>query len=737
MSKMKSVKIDRRSFLKMLGWGGAGTALAGCDLPTTVTLEEGKEEVVSYLMPEEYVIPGIGVWYASTCLQCDAGCGLHGRVREGRVLKLEGNPDSPINHGKTCMMGQAGVQAHYNPDRVTSPMLRKNGTLQAVSWDEALSELNGRLGAVSGDRFAMVTGTVSGHQAVLVSALMEQMGSSNHFAHETINARVWRQVCEDMLGDPMPRLRLDKAQVILSFGADFLGTWLSPVHMATEYAKFRSAPRGMLVQIEPKMTLTGGNADLWLPARPGTEGALALGIANFVIERGWNKVNVTPNVRRALAEYDLPKVEEITGIPVSKIKRIASLLSERSPALVLAGASAAGFEDGYESVAAAMLLNIIVGAVGETIEASAQFPEAALLARQGSTADLIKFAKGLENKAFDVVLFANTNPVYTAPEALGLEKGLAEVGFKVAMTQFPDETAMLADLVLPLASPLEDWGTHVAAYQAGGDPVISVQQPLMEPIHKDVRGFGDVMLGLLKARNKEFEQFADYYAYLKTAMLNMPGLADKDNKNDAAWNNLLQKGLLSAKPAKGKLSIKAHTVEVAGYQHSKEYPLHLVPSARLGLWDGRHANIPWLQEAPDQIAKVVWDSWAELHPKTAHELGVKNGDIIRVSSASGSIETQVYIHKGVHPDVVAVPMGQGHTAYGRYAKNRGANPLKVLNPITDKKTGELATHATRVKVSKVPRKNILVKMGGSETQMGRPLVRTVSADQFRRTEGEG
>ena len=139
---MSNVKVNRRKFLKMLGWGGAGTALAGCDMPTTVTLEEGKEEVVSYLMPEEYVIPGIGVWYASTCTQCEAACGLHGRVREGRVLKLEGNPDSPINHGNTCMMGQSGVQGHYNPDRITTPMMRKGGSLQAVSWEDAMAELS-------------------------------------------------------------------------------------------------------------------------------------------------------------------------------------------------------------------------------------------------------------------------------------------------------------------------------------------------------------------------------------------------------------------------------------------------------------------------------------------------------------------------------------------------------------------------------------------------------------------
>jgi len=132
MSGTMSGKINRRGFLKTMGWGGAGAALAGCDLPSTVTLEEGKEEVVSYLMPEEYVIPGVGVWYASTCTQCSAGCSIHGRVREGRVLKLEGNPDSSLNNGKICMMGQAGVQGHYSPDRITKPMVRNGSDLTEI-----------------------------------------------------------------------------------------------------------------------------------------------------------------------------------------------------------------------------------------------------------------------------------------------------------------------------------------------------------------------------------------------------------------------------------------------------------------------------------------------------------------------------------------------------------------------------------------------------------------------------
>ena len=247
----------------MMGLGGVSATLGGCDLPTTVTLEEGKEEVTSYLVPEEFVIPGVGVWYASTCAQCPAGCGINGRVREGRVLKLEGNPETALNHGKLCMMGQSGVQGQYNPDRVTTPMMREGGTLMPVSWDKAMAAIKDKLGA-AGDRVAWMTGTISGHQAALVKNHLDAVGSARHYKYETINSAVWQAVNKDMLGHAMPRLRMDKAKVILSFGADFLGTWISPVHFAGEYAKFRTHNgRGTLIVAEPKMSITGGSADLW------------------------------------------------------------------------------------------------------------------------------------------------------------------------------------------------------------------------------------------------------------------------------------------------------------------------------------------------------------------------------------------------------------------------------------------------------------------------------------------
>jgi molybdopterin-containing oxidoreductase family iron-sulfur binding subunit len=734
---MSGYQLNRRTFLKLMGWSAAGTTLAGCDLPSTVTLEEGVEDVVSYLSPVEYAIPGVGVWYASTCLQCPSVCGIHGKVREGRALKLEGNPASPMNHGKLCQMGQASIQGHYNPDRLTRPLLNKDGKLTPIGWDEAWQLILDKVGPVaglSGERFAWMTGTVSGHQAVLLDSFMQSIGSGHHFVHEVIAPSVLRAVQQDMLGEAMPRMDLDNAKLIVSFGADFLGSWVAPLHFSTEYAKFRSAPRGVLVQIEPKMTLTGSNADLWVAIRPGTEGVLALGIAHVLQQQG---VDVPAHLAGSLTDYAPARVAEITGVAAERIEQIAALLKQHSPSLVLSGAPVEGHAHGYAASAAVLMLNSMLGNIGTTLLSSGDFPFPQLVAKAGGTRDLLAFAELASNKGLDVAFFYGANPLYTAPSYLKMNEALQNIPFKVAFSQFPDETTLAADLIVPISSTLESWGTHVGAYQPS-QGVIHVQQPLMERLYPNTVGLGDLLIRLLKPYQvTAFEVWGDYYTYLRSALSALPGEHRAGELTDEQfWNKALQTGVIEVSAVPKDLALNAVDIVLPEYVPDLNYPLHLVPYAQLGLWDGRNANLPWLQEAPDQISKVVWDTWAELHPSTAAKFGVEQGDMLEISSEQGSIQAVAYIFKGIHPDVIGVPMGQGHEEYGRYAKGRGANLFKILNPVTDARTGELALYATRVKITNKGKRDTLVIEGhGHSDQLGRKLVATISAAQFDSLEG--
>jgi anaerobic selenocysteine-containing dehydrogenase len=729
---MMNSGFDRRDFLKVLGWGGTAAALSGCGHGM---VEDGKETVVSYVETNDYMIPSISVYFNSTCAQCDAGCSIMGRVREGRVLKVEGNPNSTINRGKTCGLGQAGVQHHYNPDRVREPLLRTGDQGEAITWEKAYALISDKLKGVSGEEIAFLTGGVSGHLKVLLGNYLDSFGCKNHFVYEAIGPAVVRAANKKSYGIEMPRFNISKAKVVLSFGADFLGAWVSPVHFSQQYAQFRKGAdgqRGVLIQVESKMTLTGANADRWLAVRPGTEGILALGIVNAL---GTHGVTLPGDVAAAVKGYDKERVSKDTGVSAEQIDKIAALLKARTPSLVLAGSAAEGYAHGSQNAAAINLLNHVLGNVGKTVEQAEVVPFPQMAPAKGNTAALKSLNDGLSAGKYKVLFSHAANPVFTAPGAMKFKDNMAKAGFKVAFTHYLDETAMQADLVLPLDSALEDWGTQVPEYLATCAQ-INIQQPLMEKLHAGTRGMGDILLALLKQRRaEEYKGFEDYYAYLRGAILkNKAAFGGSKVDDDVFWNETLSKGIIKLEGTVSGLSGRAGAAGLslpAPAPIDAQYPLQLIPSVNASLRDGRNANQPWLQESPDPLTTIVWDSWVEIHPKKAAELGIEEGDIVEVTGKNGSVKVQAYLFPGIHPDAISIPLGRGHEALGRYAKGYGVNPYQILDMVFDRETGELALHETRVKVSKTGERVIVVKDEGpvGGRQMGRKIVPRLSSDK--------
>jgi len=710
---MSKTKIDRRNFLKVLGLGTAGVAMAGCDMPSYVTSEEGVEKVYSYLAPEEYVIPGIGVWYASTCQQCPQACGIHGRVREGRVLKLEGNPDNAVSVGKICQMGQAGIQTHFHPERIQNPTI--NG--KQATWDEALALVKEKTSNAS-----WVTGTVSGHQRVLMDSHREASGSGRHYAVEVVNARAWEDASAAVLGDAHPNLHIDKARAILSIGADFLGTWGNPVKSMRDYGNFRNAPRGVLMTIEPAMSMTGASSDTWVAARPGSEAAVVLGIGYVLANKHGVSAAGMPSAAAAFAAMTPARVLELSGVTEVQLNKIADTLMANSPSLVLANAS-------HAAAKAAQVLNLMLGNVGQTITPGATMVGSALAPLTGSSKDLAEFAMDANAGKIGAVFITGTNPSFLAPKGLDMGAALSKIGFKVAIADFADETTKACDVVLPMSSPLESWGTHVPTN--GGTPgMVNIQQPLMENVYANTRGLGDILLSVAKGAGvNDLDGFEDYYGYLRTAVSAMIG---SDRELD--WNKVLQSGSVTVENASSTFT-SGGDVALSYSEPAKAGTLSLITSARQGLFDGRHANLPWMQEAPDQISKAVWDSWAEIHPKTAEKLGVKDGDYISINTANGAINTRVFTYKGIHQDAINVPMGRGHTDYGPYAQN-GVNPLFIMDATSgDRASTELLTSPIAATVTPTGENRHLVRLMDVDSQHGRKLIATITADQFSRNQG--
>jgi molybdopterin-containing oxidoreductase family iron-sulfur binding subunit len=567
---------------------------------------------------------------------------------------------------------------------------------------------------------------------VLLGNYLDSLNTKNHFVYEAVAPGVVRAANQKAYGVEMPRYRLDKAKVILSFGADFLGAWVSPVHFSQQYAQFRKGvdgQRGVLVQVESKMTLTGANADRWLAVKPGTEGVLALGIINAL-------GTAAGEVADLVKEYSLVRVSRETGVSVSQIEKVTALLKMRSPSLVLAGSAAEGYAHGSQNAAAINLLNQVLGNVGKTIEAPVSVPFPQMVPSKGNTAALKKFNDGLSAGKYKVVFSFGANPVFTAPGAFKFKDNFAKAGFKVAFAHYLDETALQADLVLPLDSALEDWGTQVPEYLTEGAQ-INIQQPLMEKLHANTRGVGDIVLALLKQKkSEEYKSYEDYYAYLRSALLQNKGaLGGGGADDDTFWTDTLSRGIV--KLAGSAVGLTGHQ-NVAGLklpavaEENEHYPLYLIPGVTASLRDGRHTNQPWLQESPDPLTTIVWDSWVEIHPKKATELGIVEGDIVEVTSRTGSVKAQVYIFPGIHPEAVSIPVGRGHDAMGRYAKGYGVNPFQIMDAVFEVETGELAMHETRVKIHKTGQRVLVVKDEGAAgaLQMGRKIASRVSTDQI-------
>nr|MBA2458672.1 molybdopterin-dependent oxidoreductase [Gemmatimonadales bacterium] len=308
--------IDRRRFLTVLGTTSAGGALAlsGCST-------DNVQKLVPYLVQSEDQVPGLATWYASTCTECPTGCGVHARTREGRAVKLEGNPEHPINQGKLCSRGQAALQGLYNPGRIKAPMARvADGSFQEIAWDDAIARLAGALGKAGG-RVAVISGAGRGTFSDLLDDWTSAL-AGRLVRYETFDDAPQRAANREVFGtDQLATYDFGRARYIVSFGADFLDTWGASIENARGFARshgFEEKDVAKFVFAAPRMNLTGLNADQWLPTRPGSEAALALAMANVLLaERGGGPVGLAG----ALAPYTPAMAERETGVPAGTIER--------------------------------------------------------------------------------------------------------------------------------------------------------------------------------------------------------------------------------------------------------------------------------------------------------------------------------------------------------------------------------------------------------------------------------
>jgi len=762
--------MKRRDFLKTGGVAGtAGLILDGCGKP---------QQLIPLLVSEDRFVPGEEGWVRTLCQQCSAGCGITVRVMQGESIrtidgqqkrvkavqakKIEGNPEHPISMGGTCARGQAGVQALYHPDRIQAPLKRLGprgtGQYQPITWKEAQQQLVTALQQqqASPQAIALLSGRRNrGTMGTLVERFAAGLGT-NVVSYDPFDPAPIRKAMELVTGvSRLPAVDFARANYLLSFNANLFETFLSPVRYMHSYGEFRQGRpgvRGKFVHAEPRLSQTAACADEWLPMKPGTEGLLALAMAHVIVnEKLYDAdfVNQRTNGFAAwsasLGDYAPEKVAAAIDVPAASIQRIAREFAARQPSVAI------GDSRDVASLTAIFALNALVGAYGRQggilfgaddisgpvptagsgLQASSPKPGAG---NPKPEVDIHALIGAMGQSQIKALVVLDTNPLFSLPEADKLRSALANVPFIASLASFLDETSVMADLILPSHVTLERWVDDVPE-PGVGFAVRTLGQPVVEP-RWETRDPGDVLIETAKAlggKAAEALPFENMAAAVKESFRSVHTLqagSTIDADFEAFYRKVTVAGgwwnpapaaaaAAAATPAKASVNFVVPSQPVAarpfaGDAAGMPYMLHIFPSAAFA--DGRSAHLPWLQEMPDPMTTVMWGSWVEINPETAHTMEIHEGDVLTIRSAHGLIELPAFLYPGLRPDVIAIPAGQGHTQFGRYAQNRGENPLRISQSVVDTTTGAVLQTGVRVGITKTGRNVRLVRFGASDAR---------------------
>ena len=728
-------KISRRDFLKLATVGATGTAiLTGCGPASRYVKRE------PYTKMPEYTYNGISTYYATTCRECAAGCGLIIRTMQGRALKVEGNPKHPLNLGKTCARGQVAVEGLYNPNRVRGPIKHKRGevlydkkynNIEAnMKWEDAIQVVSDALKDPAGVAFLM--GLSPDHLFDLVTDLTTGIGAAAPIRYGVASTFETRatlsQAAQNLFGQAgLPFFDLGNSDLVISFGANFVEPWLSQVSYNLAYSKMRRGNpdrRGYLIQFEPRMSQTASKADQWIPIAPGTEGKVALAIGRLVAEaRGGT-------IPPAFEAVDPQEISKATGVAINTLRNVTDRILNAVAPIAIPGGSTLGRDNGLSTAQAILALNAENNMIGKEggVFLSPLAPTEDAYHRPASVQEMKDLIDKMKSGAVKVLFIHWVNPVFELPKSLGFEDALKNVGTVISFATFPDETAVASDYVFPDRHGLESWGYQRVA-TGSPQPALSGLQPVVTGVYQkdssseilyDARATADVLIaasqsaGGAAAQALPYNDEVDFIQSQLEPLLSQPDGSFSAPEMNSFFAYFQQYGgwwqttpaliaPTTTDPLAGDLS-----VPLARFAGEGEF--FLLPFLSPTLAEAG-ANKPWLQQLGDPTTTVMWNTWVEMNPEAAHELGIENDDILRIVSEAGQVEAPVYLYPGIRPDTVAVPFGQGHTAYGGYAQGRGANPNNLLSANFNE-AGDLAFAGMKVRVEKTGKKRELARMEG-------------------------
>ena len=628
---------SRRDFLKMMGFGVAAASLAACEAPV--------RKAIPYLTKPDTIDPGIPNYYASTYTQGGDYCSVVVKTREGRPIKIEGNSLSKISQGGSSAQVQASVLSLYDKERLTGS--RKDGA--SIEWNTLDQEVIDKLTAVSssGGAIRIISNTILSPTFLqAINDFKAKYPGTEHITYDTQSASGMLAANESSFGTrALPSYNFSSAKTIVSLGADFLGTWISPVEFAKQYAKNRKVnaeQREMSrhYHFESNLSLTGANADYRGTMKPSEEGSVVVTLYNMIASKAGNQSAGSAN---AQTKY---------------LKKAANdLWNSRGKSLVVSGSN----DPAIQTLVNGM--NEMLGNYGSTINlAQSNY-------RKGNDAEMNAFIDELKSGAIGGVIFYNCNPIYNHPRSAEIAEGIAKAAVSVSTSDRMDETASLVGFVAPDHHYLESWGD--AEPQKG---LFSLCQPTISPIF-NTRQAGESLLTWSGNSSSYFDYLKGYWQanmYMESEALGFQYF----------WDKSLQDGVLEIKSnAQEEASASATDAASAASSIAQNYKsdsgFELCLYQKVGIGDGTQANNPWLQEMPDPISKGVWDNYLTVSQSDAASLGIDSKFSItnkaNLSVNGVSYNLPVIIQPGQTKGTVGLALGYGRTKGGRVANGVGTD----------------------------------------------------------------
>jgi molybdopterin-containing oxidoreductase family iron-sulfur binding subunit len=684
IDRADSKGMARRDFLTIMGASMAMASLSCARRPV--------HKIIPYVTKPEEVTPGVPNWYASTSRDCGHGCGILVKNREGRPIKLEGNPDHPVNRGALCARGQASLLSLYDPERLQKPLSRTGPGSDAreISWADADAAIQAKLKGGSAKVRVLSKPIRSDSTRKLLSDFLGSFSNAELVEFEPLAYEEIADAQKASYGTALiPRYRFDKADVILSLGADFLGNWVSPVENAADWARNRkidSSKKEMskLFCFEPTMTVTGANADERYPVRPGDELKVALAVAHeLILVQKKSRFAGDGAISSLLSGYTPAAVGQEIGIEPKKFSEIAEALAAApGKSLVVGGSLASRSETALALQLAINLLNSALDNDGETVDGTAAYQAA-----PGSTASFLKLLTDLQSGSVDILILYRSNPAYWfAGGNVPVIEALQKAPLVISVSDREDESARLSHFVLPDHHYLENWGDYTPR-----KGTLSLQQPALSPLFS-TRSFEDSLLTWIKGASLKGSPLAaasaDWHAYLQGRWKETVYRdASPGTTFDLFWESALRSGVFSpaSSASSSRREFKAASLSVVPkYTADTDPSMRLALYAKVSMYDGAEANNAWLQEMPDPLSSVTWDNYLNVSPQAAKKRGWKENDVIAVKTGSFSGELPVHIQPGLSDSVVSVAVGYGRTSVGKVGNLAGVNvyPAVVLKGTT-------------------------------------------------------